>query len=400
MAGWIKAGAAAAVIVAGAGGTWWYMQASASTPTAVRTHTVALGTIEETVSAVGTLQPRTYVDVGTQVSGQLKRIFVEAGDRVEQGQLLAQIDPTVYEARVAADQAQLMSLRAQLKEKHVQLELAEKQFERQRRLMDGRATSQEAYDSADAQRKSASAQIGVLEAQIQQVESTLKGDQANLSYTKIYAPMTGTVVDVSARQGQTLNANQQAPIILRIAELSTMTVKTQVSEADIPKLKVGMHAYFTTLGQPDRRRSGTLNQVLPTPEVTNNVVLYSSLFDVPNPDNDLMTQMSAHVFFVVAEAKGVPTVPAAALLPRPGGKFAVKLMAGGEVVERRVEVGVTNRVTAEIRSGLSVGDQVVIEAQRNVAGGPRPNMMPPDGGPPPGGPPPGAGMGMTGGGRR
>ncbi len=400
MAGWMKAAAAAAVVAAGAGGAWWAMKGQTATPAAVRTHTVALGNIEETVSAVGTLQPRTYVDVGTQVSGQLKRIFVEDGDRVEQGQLLAQIDPTVYEARVAADQAQLMSLRAQLREKHVQLDLAEKQFERQRRLLADRATSQEAYDSADAQRKSASAQIGVLEAQIQQVESTLKGDQANLSYTKIYAPMTGTVVDISARQGQTLNANQQAPIILRIAELSTMTVKTQVSEADIPKLKVGMPAYFTTLGQPDRRRSGTLNQVLPTPEVTNNVVLYSSLFDVPNPDNDLMTQMSAHVFFVVAEAKGVPTVPVAALLPRPGGKYAVKLMAGGEVVERRVEVGVTNRVTAEIRSGLSVGDQVVIEAQRS--GGQRSgNAMPPppDGGPPPG-PPPGAGMGMGGGVRR
>lgn len=400
MAGWMKAAAAAAVVAAGAGGVWWGIKGQTATPAAVRTHTVALGNIEETVSAVGTLQPRTYVDVGTQVSGQLKRIFVEDGDRVEQGQLLAQIDPTVYEARVAADQAQLMSLRAQLREKHVQLDLAEKQFERQRRLLADRATSQEAYDSADAQRKSASAQIGVLEAQIQQVESTLKGDQANLSYTKIYAPMTGTVVDISARQGQTLNANQQAPIILRIAELSTMTVKTQVSEADIPKLKVGMPAYFTTLGQPDRRRSGTLNQVLPTPEVTNNVVLYSSLFDVPNPDNDLMTQMSAHVFFVVAEAKGVPTVPVAALLPRPGGKYAVKLMAGGEVVERRVEVGVTNRVTAEIRSGLSVGDQVVIEAQRS--GGQRSgNAMPPppDGGPPPG-PPPGAGMGMGGGARR
>lgn len=400
MAGWMKAVAAAAVLAAGAGGVWWGMKGQTATPAAVRTHTVALGNIEETVSAVGTLQPRTYVDVGTQVSGQLKRIFVEDGDRVEQGQLLAQIDPTVYEARVAADQAQLMSLRAQLRDKHVQLDLAEKQFERQRRLLADRATSQEAYDSADAQRKSASAQIGVLEAQIQQVESTLKGDQANLSYTKIYAPMTGTVVDVSARQGQTLNANQQAPIILRIAELSTMTVKTQVSEADIPKLKVGMPAYFTTLGQPDRRRSGTLNQVLPTPEVTNNVVLYSSLFDVPNPDNDLMTQMSAHVFFVVAAAKDVPTVPVAALLPRPGGKYAVKLMAGGEVVERRVEVGVTNRVTAEIRSGLSVGDQVVIEAQRS--GGQRSgNAMPPppDGGPPPG-PPPGAGMGMGGGARR
>src|SRR6185503_17485715 len=132
-----------------------------------------------------------------------------------------------------------------------------------------------AFESAEANLQVIDAQIDALRAQIQQIESNLKADQANLGYTKIFAPMAGTVVDIIARQGQTLNANQQAPIILRIADLSTMTVVTQVSEADVAKLKLGVAAYFTTLGQPDRRRIGKLRQILPTPQVVNNVVLYS-----------------------------------------------------------------------------------------------------------------------------
>lgn len=364
--------------------SWWLWTANAKPPPVQRTHTVALGSVEDTVSAVGTLQARTYVDVGTQVSGQLKAILVDYGAKVEQGQLLAQIDPTVYEARVAASQAQLLSLRAQVTERQVQLTLAEKQFDRQRRLLADRATSQDAFDSADAARQALAAQIAALEAQIKQTESTLKGDQANLGYTKIYAPISGTVVDITARLGQTLNANQQAPIILRIAELDTMTVRTQVSEADVPRLKLGMPAYFTTLGQPDRRRDGVLRQILPTPEVVNNVVLFASLFDVPNPGHELLPQMSAHVFFVAAQAKNVPVVPMAALrpMPRQRGQYTVRVLENGEPVERTVEIGVTNRVSAEIRKGLQPGDQVVLDAP----GGAQPARGRPDGGPPPGGP--------------
>jgi len=365
---------------------WWLWGANASPGPAFRTHAVALGNIEDTVSAVGTLQARTYVDVGTQVSGQLKVIHVDFGAKVEQGQLLAQIDPTVYEARVAADEAQLMNLRAQLQDRQVQLALAEKQFDRQRRLLAERATSQDAFDSADAGRKSAAAQIAAIEAQIKQTESTLKGDQANLSYTKIYAPIAGTVVDITARLGQTLNANQQAPIILRIAELDTMTVRTQVSEADVPKLKLGMPAHFTTLGQPDRRRTGTLRQILPTPEVVNNVVLFASLFDVPNPGHELLPQMSAHVFFVAAQARNVPVVPMAALrpVPRSRGQYTARVLENGAPVERQVEIGVSNRVSAEVRKGLQPGDQVVLEtpapgANTRNAGGPQGG---PAGGPP------------------
>lgn len=359
------------VLAAGGGGAWWFWQSRAKSEPALRTQTVALGSVEDTVSAVGTLQPLNYVDVGTQVSGQLRQILVDYGARVEKGQLLAQIDPTIYEARVSADQANLLALRAQKNDKQVQLALAEKQFDRQQKLMAERATSQDAYDSADSARRSLIAQIGVIEAQIQQGESTLRSDQANLNYTKIYAPMSGTVVDITARQGQTLNANQQAPIILRIADLDTMTVNTQVSEADVPKLTLGMDVYFTTLGKSEKKRYGKLRQILPTPQVVNNVVLYSALFDVPNEDDDLMTQMSAQVYFIVSKADNLPVVPMSALRQLSNGpnRYALRVMEGGVPTRRVVEVAATNRVTAAISKGLAAGEEIVLEAP---AGGQRP----------------------------
>lgn len=352
-----------ALVLAGGGGAWWFWSARADTQPTLRTQTATLGSVEDTVTAVGTLQPLNYVDVGTQVSGQLRQIFVDFGEKVDQGQLLAQIDPTVYEARVAADQANLLALRAQRSDKQVQLGLAEKQFERQRRLLADRATSQDAFDSAEAARRSLLAQIAVLDAQIQQGEATLKSDQANLSYTKIYAPMAGTVVDITARQGQTLNANQQAPIILRIANLATMTVRTQVSEADVPKLKLGMEAYFTTLGQPDRKWQGKLRQILPTPEVVNNVVLYPALFDVANDSGDLLPQMSAQVFFIVAKAENLPVVPMSALRPLgvSRNRYALRVIENGEPVRRVVEIAASNRVNAAVSNGLKEGEEVVLD---------------------------------------
>lgn len=349
---------------------------------------VARGDIEDSTTALGTLQPLNYVDVGTQVSGQLRRIYVDIGDKVEEGQPLADIDPTIYGSRVDADRAQLRSLKAQLTEKQAQAVLAQELFARQERMLRANATSQEAWQSAQTQLKAALAQADQLRAQINQVESQLKGDEANLGYTKIYAPMAGTVVSQTARQGQTLNANQQAPIIVRIADLATMTVWTQVSEADVPKLKIGQDVYFTTLGQPDRRWTGKLRQVLPTPEIVNNVVLYDALFDVPNPSLDLGIQMSAQVFFVHAAAKDALLVPVAALSvgekggaegraaqaragggrdggPRKEGKDGRKggtvlVMKDGTPQPRAVTVGVRNRVQAEILSGLEEGEEVVV----------------------------------------
>ena len=351
---------------------------------------VERGDIEESVTATGTLQPRDYVDVGTQVSGQLKVVHVQIGSTVKQGDLLAEIDPTVYRSRVDANRAQLKNQTAQLADRQAQLTLAQQQLKRQQNLMKEEATTSEALQIAEASVHSITAQIQAIKAQMQQTESTLRGDEANLGYTNIYAPMSGTVVSQTAKQGQTLNANQQAPIILRIADLSTMTVQTQVSEADVSKLHLRMDAYFTTLGGNGQRWYGTLRQVLPTPTVTNNVVLYDALFDVPNPDRKLMTQMTAQVFFVVASAKDTVTVPVAALrpsrsknakgdAPRAGARaqrgerpmlesrdaLAKEAMVrvihqDGSVEERAVKVGVMNRVSAQILSGLEPGEVVAV----------------------------------------
>jgi len=378
-----------AVVLAAALGAW-LLWGRAGAGASYLTQRVTIGSIEDSVTALGTIQPLQYVDVGTQVSGQLRSLHVDYGQIVEKGDLLAEIDPTIYESRVNADQAQLLNLKAQLAQRQAQKVLADLQFKRQQELIKENATSQDAYDSADSNLKVAIGQIAALEAQIKQTESTLKGDLANLGYTKIYAPMDGTVVNLIAKQGQTLNANQTAPLILRIADLNTMTVWAQVSEADIPKLKVGMRAYFTTLGNSEKRRYGTLRKIIPTPEIVNNVVLYNSLFDVPNPDGDLLTQMSAQVFFLAAEAQNVPMVPVSALRqvrgPRPdaerrrdgqenvraapsGPHYTVRVLEDSKEVIRDVEIGVMNRLNAEVKSGLQEGDEVILETP---TGGARP----------------------------
>jgi macrolide-specific efflux system membrane fusion protein len=368
----------AVLVIAAAGGvtSWQLTRSEAASGSQYVLADVEIGNIEDTVSAVGEIQPRDYVDVGAQVSGQIIALNVAVGDRVEKGALLAELDATVLKSQVAANQAQLLNLRAQLEEKTAQLQLTNEQYKREAGLMAQDATSQDALDTAAANLRSAKAQIASIKAQIQQTQSELEGDEANLGYTRIYAPMSGTVVTLDARLGQTLNANQSAPILMRIADLNTMTVEAQVSEADISRLALGMTANFTTLGQSERRWSGELRQILPTPEEVNGVILYDALFDVANPDGKLMTQMSAQVTFMVAEAKNVVTVPSAALRPAadksaPAGSYQVLLaQANGSFAPRNVVIGVKNRNVAEVTEGLQPGDQVVVgERSANALAG-------------------------------
>jgi len=338
----------------------------------VLTAEVRRGDVEDTITALGRLQPREFVDVGAQVSGQLKRIAVAVGDVVREGDLLAEIDPTVLVARVEAGRAELRNLRAQLREQEAQRDLAARQFRRQQQLMRENATSRDALETAEAGYQAAVARLAALKAQIEQRESTLKGDEATLGYTRIYTPMSGTVVSIAAQQGQTLNANQQAPIIMRIADLSTMTVRTQVSEADVSKLAIGMDVYFVTLGDRASRWPGKLRQILPVPEVLNNVVLYTALFEVANPSGDLMAEMSAQVFFVRAAARGVLTVPVSALGPvdESQGIYRVSVARGdGTVERRRVKIGVKNRIRAEAVSGLEAGERVIAGRSRDASAG-------------------------------
>jgi macrolide-specific efflux system membrane fusion protein len=284
---------------------------------------VQRGDIDDLVIATGTMQPRDYVDVGAQVSGQLKKIHVEIGSQVRAGDLLGEIDPTVFRANVEARRALLRNQQATLMDKESQFTLAQLQLNRQKNLMAGDATTADSLQSAEAVARSAKAQIDALQAQIEQTRSTLQADEANLNYAKIYAPIDGVVVSITARQGQTLNANQQAPTILRIADLSTMTVQTQVSEADIGQLRPDMDVYFTTLGGRGKRWYGKLRKVEPTPTVSNNVVLYNALFDVANTQRSLLPQMTAQVFFVAASARDVLLAPASAVTLRRGNHSGV-----------------------------------------------------------------------------
>ena len=289
----------------------------------LRTEAVTRGDIERTVTALAKVQPKTFVDVGTQVSGQLRKVLVEIGDVVQPGQLLAEIDPTVYQTKVLAGRAKLDNLKAQLAQTQAQLVLDRARNERTQQLLRTNAASKDAAEASAATMKITEAKIDSFEAQIKETQATLDGDIANLGYTKIYAPMAGTIVQQIAYEGQTLNASQTAPVIVRIADLDTMTVWAQVAEADISKIKPGVPVYFTTLGMTDQRFNATVNQVYPTPEVVNDVVLYNVLIDVPNKERLLMTSMTAQVFFVLGSAKDVLLVPMAALRPATRKRPAV-----------------------------------------------------------------------------
>jgi membrane fusion protein, macrolide-specific efflux system len=366
----------AACLILAVAALWWLLRDD-SDREPMATATVSRGNIEALVTATGILQPRNFVDVGAQVSGQLKTLHVNVGDQVQAGDLLAEIDATVYLARVDGTRAQVRNQQAQLKEREAQLTLAEIQLRRQQDLVRQAAGTREQVEVAEANLRSAQAQVEAVQAQLEQTQSTLRAEEANLQYARIYAPMEGTVVSIEARQGQTLNASQQTPILMRIADLATMTVQAQVSEADIGRLEVGMPVYFNTMGSQNRRWEGELSRIEPTPVVENNVVLYNALFDVPNDGGQLLPQMTAQVFFITAQAKDALVLPMAALrfggpegTPRqarggrtpgaPRSAHVQVLGANGQREEREVQVGVSDRVYAEILSGLSEGEEVVI----------------------------------------
>lgn len=371
-----------ALLVLAVVGTGYYAWSRQGAPpaTTMITQAVTRGDIEESVTAVGTLDAVKSVDAGAQVSGQLKSLHVGIGDKVEQNQLIAEIDPASIENRIEIDEAELANLEAQLVSKKAQLVLKQANIERQRNLVATNSVSQSTLDQAVADHAAAGADVQAIEAQIRKQKATLAGDRVDLGYTKIYAPMAGTIVDDPAKEGQTLNANQTTPTIVTIADLSTMTVKAQVSEADVGKLKLGMDAYFTLLGQPGKRFTGKLRQIEPMPDTENNVVLYYALFDVPNPTGELMMSMSAQVFFVQAAAKNVLVVPSAALRTmeaaasdRPARAEVTVVAPSGATQTRPVEVGVRNRVSAEIVSGLQEGEKVVVDAASATNGSRAPN---------------------------
>ncbi len=345
------------VLIAGVVGyQWMFGKAKVTYATAV----VERGNVESTVVAAGITQPVKYVDVGAQTSGMLQSLKVNRGDHVEKNQLLAVIDPVLAKTALTAANAALESMTSQRSLKQATLVLAKLQRDRNNDLFARQLASASERDITRAAYDVAFADVASLSAQMKEASAAVNTAKANLGYTNITAPMGGEIVSISLLEGQTLNANQSAPNILRIADIDTVTVWAQVSEADIVRVKPGQDVYFTILGD-SLRWTGKIRQVLPTPELINNVVFYDVLFDIPNPKRELKIQMTAQVFIVLAAAKDVLLIPAAVIgNADEGSAINVKVMnPDGSVEPRMVKIGIKSEISAEVTDGLKENEEVV-----------------------------------------
>ncbi|MDM1343662.1 MacA family efflux pump subunit [Acinetobacter pseudolwoffii] len=307
------------LIVAG-----WYFLKPKEQPPQYITAEVTQGDIESSVLATGILEATKMVSVGAQVSGQVRQMYVELGDQVKQGQLIARIDSVRQENDLKTAEASIKNQMAQLAVRQANLAKVEAEYNRQKAMYAQDATSRSELESAFASYKTAQADITAINAQIEQSRLTLATAKEDLGYTQIVAPMDGTIVAIVTEEGQTVNANQSAPTIVKLAKLDTMTIKAEISEADVMKVEEGQTVYFTTLGNNEKKIYAKLRQVEPAPNSINtdsntsgssssSAVYYNALFDVPNEDGKLRIDMTAQVYIVLDEAKNVLTIPAAAI---------------------------------------------------------------------------------------
>ncbi|PIF73120.1 macrolide-specific efflux system membrane fusion protein [Variovorax sp. 54] len=325
------------------------------------TATVQRSDLENAVLATGVLQAFKQVEVGAQVSGQLKSLKVVLGQTVKKGDWLAEIDPVISQNTLAQEQAKLENLQAQKLAKEVRVKQAELTWARQREMLAQDAAARQDLESADTELRALRADAVSLDAQIRQQKLALASAQTNLSYTRIMAPIDGDVVSINTLEGQTVVASFQVPTLMKLADLSTMTVKAQVSEADVVRVKAGLPVYFTILGDPDTRYHGTLRAVQPSPEKINNAVFFNALFDVPNPERTLRVDMTAQVAIMLGEAKQALTVPLTALGARDkDGRHEVRVLLPDQRVEKRpVRIGISNNFQAQVLEGLKEGDNVI-----------------------------------------
>lgn len=368
--------AIALVALAGTGYAFRAKFSSAQTAP-MMTALVRTGTVEETVLATGTLKPSKLVAVGAQVSGRVTALKVELGQQVAKGALIAEIDSITQKNALRTAQASLANIRAQRVEKEASLLLAEQTLARQKSMLAQKAVSRADFETADATVKTTRAQIDALDARIIEAEVAVSTAEANLGYTQITAPIDGTVLAIVTQEGQTVNAAQSAPTIVIMGQLEVMTVKAEISEADIVKVKAGQPVYFTILSAPERRYEATLDAIEPAPESirsdssfstsstsgsssTSSAIYYNGLFNVENEDGRLRTYMTAQVHIVLGRAEDALIVPAVALGPRNAdGTYTVRVLDGDKVTPRNVEIGLNDKVVAEVRSGLQKGDKVI-----------------------------------------
>ena len=379
------------LVALGAVAKWQFFPAAQ--PPSFVTATATTTDLQDTVLATGVLQAFKQVSVGAQVSGQVKVLKVALGDKVKAGQLIAEIDSVPQQNTLRNAEAALANMEAQLKAQkatQIQTSLA---LQRQKELRAADANARADLESAQAANDLALANIDALKAQILQAQVTVDTAKVNMGYTRITAPIDGQVVAIVTQQGQTVNANQSTPTIIKLAQTETMTVKTQISEADVTRVKMGQKVYFTILGEPNKRYTATLRSIEPAPDsiltettaastAASTAIYYHGLFDAPNEDGKLRISMTAQVQIVRADAPGALTIPATALGPRgKDGSYTVRVVgADGQAQPRSIKVGLNTNVSVQVLEGLVEGDKVVIgdaataPSKTGAQGGMRPPM--------------------------
>lgn len=341
------------------------------------TSPVIRGDIEKTVEATGVLKPSRLISVGAQVSGRIEKLQVTLGEKVKAGDLIAEIDSRVQLNSLKSAEAALRNAQASREVQIANLHQYDLVLQRQRKMLEMEATSQADFDSARANVESARAQVKALEATISQQQTEVANAQTNLAYTKVTAPIDGTVLKIVSKQGQTVNAALSAPTIVIIGDLSRMAIYAEISEADVVKTKVGQEVGFTVLGMPEKRYASTLKGIAPAPDsITNeegsssnstssgssSAIYYNGLFEVENLDGKLRAYMTAQVSIVLNRVVGTLLIPSSAVGHQSdSGRYFVEVVdKDGRRQRRQVVLGLDNNTLIEVKAGLEEGEQVVV----------------------------------------
>lgn len=339
--------------------------------------------IKQQVYATGTVAGKVEVDVGAQVSGQIQKLYVERGDRVKRGDLLCEIDPEIQQNDLRRAQAEEKLIAAQIASKEAQIKMLKSEHQRQQRLLKNDATTSQSAEQAEAEYEMALADLDALKAQYDQAVISVDDATTNLGYTRIVAPMDGTVYAIPVEEGQTVNANQTTPTILKLATLDTMTVEAEISEADVVKVQPGMPCRFTIMGLPNRYFEANLRSIDPAPasaeststnsstSSSTEAIYYNALLDVDNSEGILRIDMTAEVEITIAEVKGVKAIPIAAVQNESadGTATVYQLLAQGQINPITVKLGIRDDQYVEVTNAdfddsqpLVIGDDVATAA--------------------------------------
>lgn len=339
-------------------------------PVSYITEPVIRKNIEKSVNATGEVKAIELVTVGAQTSGKIEYLPVKVGQRIQKGDLIAQIDSTTQENDVNSTKAKLTSLKAQLNAAEISAKIAEKQFIREQRLLKKNAASQEDFENAKDAFEAAKAKVTELKASIAETALALNTAETNLGYTKITAPLDGVVVSVPVKTGQTVNAAMNTPTIVQIADLSQMEILIEISEGDIGKVQTGAKVTYTVLSAPETVYETTLKSIDPGLTLLTNgeyievvgsdeAIYYYGRLVVDNPDGALRIGMTTQNVIYVAQADNVLTVPVLAV-KKDGAQSYVNVLTPTGIQRHAVITGLSDGVDIEIKSGVSDHDTVVI----------------------------------------